>query len=186
MAERGETERLINLLDAMEPGERELWLRMTNCLNQTPRDVAGNYETRKLLRWSANQEGVYHMANQPHVLIMYSTIDRDRAENEPECLRAAFLKYLDGDHVSMDADVSKKGMLRKIEDLVQKEPSGLIVAVISHGKDGFIQVGEDKDSADKVSIQEILNQMSGTKDKELLPGKPKVCFKCVSNKKRFA
>ena len=126
------------------------------------------------------------MANQPHVLIMYSTIGRDRAENEPECLKAAFLKYLDEEHVSVaPPNVSKEGMLSKIDEYVKKKPSGLIVAVMSHGRDGFIQVGENEDSADKVSIQEILNQMCGTKDKELLPGKPKVCSKYVSTKKRL-
>ena len=183
LARKGDTETLKKLLDALDHGQRNHCLRLENCLQQTPLDIASTYETRELLRWSAYQEGVYHMANQPHVMIMYSTIDRDRAENEPECLKAAFLKYLDKDHVSVHADASKKEMLSEIDERVKKKPSGLIVAVISHGKDGVIQVGKHeegkKPKKEKVKIQEILNQMCGTKDKELLPGKPKVYFKYV-------
>lgn len=164
LSDRRDSGRLSKLLDAFDPSQREQILSYRDINGRTPREVACSYEVRQLLEWSSAQEGFYYLPKQPVVLIMYSTTDREGAEEERLELSKVFPQF--NVRVRKKKDPRKQQMLDEIR-MAQMEDdiSALIVIIMSHGVQGAV-CASDGD----VKIQDILRQMCVP----FLEGKPKV------------
>ena len=135
-----------------------------------------NKEAHTIQRWSkvdlndfidchCVSEESYPLARPPRCLIFYSTKNRkEESEEEKDHIVSYFSER------SLPFEVIKNPITREIFAKVsrstsQKNLSGLIVFVLSHGVKGSVQVEDGL-----LEIREIINQMcSGTY------GKPKVC-----------
>ena len=164
LTRRQDSERLNKLLSAVDPSQRQAILSLKDINNKTPLDVAFSYEVRQLLNWSSSQEGFYYLPTPPVVLIMYSTEDRQGAEEERMELSKVFPDF--NVDVRERRDLRKQQMLDEIRMAQMKEDiSALIVIIMSHGVHGAV-CASDGD----VRIQDILRQMCAP----FLEGKPKV------------
>ena len=167
LTHRQDSERLRKLLSALDPTQRQAILSLKDINNKTPLDVAFSYEVRQLLNWSSSQEGFYYLPTPPVVLIMYSTEDRQGAEEERMELSKVFPDF--NVDVRERKDLRKQQMLDEIRMAQMKEDvSALIVIIMSHGVHGAV-CASDGD----VRIQDILRQMCAP----FLEGKPKVWIK---------
>ena len=167
LTHRRDSERLRKLLSALDPTQRQAILSLKDINNKTPLDVAFSYEVRQLLNWSSSQEGFYYLPTPPVVLIMYSTEDRQGAEEERMELSKVFPDF--NVDVRERRDLRKQQMLDEIRMAQMKDDiSALIVIIMSHGVHGAV-CASDGD----VRIQDFLRHMCAP----FLEGKPKVWIK---------
>ena len=167
LTHRRDSERLRKLLSALDPTQRQAILSLKDINNKTPLDVAFSYEVRQLLNWSSSQEGFYYLPTPPVVLIMYSTKDRQGAEEERMELSKVFPDF--NVDVRERRDLPKQQMLDEIRMAQMKDDiSALIVIIMSHGVHGAV-CASDGD----VRIQDFLRHMCAP----FLEGKPKVWIK---------
>lgn len=116
--------------------------------------------------WSEGQEGFFYLPTPPVVLIMYSTEDRQGAEDE----RLQLSEVLPDFNVQTRerSNLRKQQMLDEIRlAQMNDDISALMVIIMSHGQQGAV-TATDGD----LSIQDILRQMCVP----FLEGKPKVSF----------
>ena len=164
LAEKRDHTRLHKLLQAFDDRQRQEILPYIDKSEKTAFEVARSYEIRQLLGWSSSQEGFYHLPTPPVVLIMYSTEDRQGAEEERMELSKVFPDF--NVDVRERRDLRKQQMLDEIRMAQMKDDiSALIVIIMSHGVHGAV-CASDGD----VRIQDILRQMCAP----FLKGKPKV------------
>lgn len=144
----------------------------TSCLaikdirGRTAVEVTRSYVVREQLMWSEGQEGFFYLPTPPVVLIMYSTEDRQGAEDE----RLQLSEVLPDFNVQTRerSNLRKQQMLDEIRlAQMNDDISALMVIIMSHGQQGAV-TATDGD----LSIQDILRQMCVP----FLEGKPKVSF----------
>ena len=172
LARRGTDDKYVvtlkRLLGEMSPGERSYWLNVENFAHKKPVEVCVSYETKLLLDCASMNQDRYFMPTPPQVLIFYSTINREGADQEAKNLEEAFhgLMGKQSSYVQLIKDPSKNELLKKIDDvaLTSAAPSGLFVIVIAHGKDGNVQVGKDEERKEPLKIQDILDRMCELKE----------------------
>lgn len=158
-------EAMKKLLEASTVDIRNQFLSAHDFAGRTPLQLANTYKLRQLLEWSDSQEGFYYLQTPPVVLVMYSTENRDGAEQESQDLERVISEFkLD---VCTKVNPSKDEMTSAILDSVASHDvvSALIVIIMSHGAQGVI-CASDGD----VRIQDILLQMQGA----IPDGRPKV------------
>ena len=138
-----------------------------NFAGRTPLGMACDYKIRGLLEWSDSQEGFYYLLSPPVVLLMYTTENRDGAEQESQSIERAFPEF--NIPISKMENPTRLDMTSAILNSVEghDDVSALIVIIMSHGAQGVV-CASDGD----VSIQDILLQMQGAVAQ---PGRPKVC-----------
>ena len=164
LTSRNDCARLRKVLQAFDDQQRQNILSHMNTSGKTALETAKPYEVRQLLAWSSSQEGFYYLPTPPVVLIMYSTEDRQGAEEERMELSKVFPDF--NVDVRERRDLRKQQMLDEIRMAQMKDDiSALIVIIMSHGVHGAV-CASDGD----VRIQDILRQMCAP----FLQGKPKV------------
>ena len=167
LTSRNDCARLRKVLQAFDDEQRQNILSHRNKSGKTALETAKPYEVRQLLAWSSSQEGFYYLPTPPVVLIMYSTEDRQGAEEERMELSKVFPDF--NVDVRERKDLRKQQMLDEIRMAQMKDDiSALIVIIMSHGVHGAV-CASDGD----VRIQDILRQMCAP----FLEGKPKVWIK---------
>ena len=164
-------ERVPNCLEAIKKLLQSCPLEVKNRLlshrnfaGKTPLHIATNYNMRRFLEWSDEQQDGY-LQTPPVVLLMYTTENRDGAERESQNLERALPEF--GLEVCKVVNPSKEEMTSAILQSVEgkDDVSALMVIIMSHGAQGIV-CADDGD----VSIQEILLQMQGA----VAEGRPKV------------
>lgn len=165
LAQRGDCDRLQKLLDSMDDQMRNDMMSLKDINLKTPYNYATEYKVRHLLEWSSRQDGFYYLPKPPKVIVMYSTDDRDGAEQEVDSLEKALPKF----RVKpiMRKDPTKNTIVDTIRQSQIEDISGLIVIMMSHGVQGAVCTADDD-----ISIQEILQTMCSP----TIDGKPKVCL----------
>ena len=151
-------------LSKLSENDRIKALSCRNNNGKTPHGVAKSQRLKSMLSWAKKQKGYYYLPTAPEVLIMYSTIDREEAEEESNPLE----QVLSGFRLqpTVKRDLTADEMLSEIRNtIVNKDISGLIVVVMGHGVKGAI-CAKDKN----LRYQDILSQMCHPD----LEGKPKV------------
>ena len=118
--------------------------------------MACDYKIRRLLEWSDAQEGFYYLLSPPVVLLMYTTENRDGAEQESQSIERAFPEF--NIPITKVENPTKQDMTSAILKSVEgrDDVSALIVIIMSHGAQGVVCAADGD-----VSIQDILLQMQG-------------------------
>lgn len=131
---------------------------------KTPYQKSSN-TVRTLFRWIKRQQGFYFLPTPPTVLIMYSTENREGAEEECRDLLSILPKF--NVKTTVKKNLTKDEMMQAIRDAQDQDDqlSALIVIVMCHGQKGAIWA---RDGA--VNIDKLLLQMNSGK----VNGKPKV------------
>ena len=164
LTSRNDCARLRKVLQAFDDQQRQNILSHMNTSGKTALETAKPYEVRQLLAWSSSQEGFYYLPTPPVVLIMYSTEDRQGAEEERMELSKVFPDF--NVDVRERRDLRKRQMLDEIRMAQMKDDiSALIVIIMSHGVHGAV-CASDGD----VRMQDILRHMCAP----FLEGKPNV------------
>lgn len=157
---------MVKLLNAMDENKRVDMLARKNFGGLTPMNLAKSYDFRHLIEWSEAQQGFYYLPTPPCVLVMYTTENRDGAEQERDDLLKALPEFNLRVEIRTNPEASE--IIGTITDVQSQHPdmSALIVIIMSHGGRGTVCSG----SGVEVKIQDILQQMSSP----ALEGKPKV------------
>lgn len=166
-------EDLINLLNG---GQCRTLLCQKDREGNTPTMRASTPAAKYLLECAdSTKSGSYYIPSPPTVLIMYTTQNRDGAEEERENL----VKVLPEFEVEpiIKENLTRLEMLEAIRDAQRRDRiSALVVIIMTHGAQGTVQATDRP-----VAINEIMLQMNS----ECLDGKPKVgTVLCVNSIER--
>ena len=158
---------MVKLLNAMNENKRVDMLASKNFGGLTPMNLAKSYDFRHLIEWSEAQQGFYYLPTSSCVLVMYTTVKREGAEQEKDDLLKALPEF--NFRVKIRTNPEPSEMIGAITDAQCQHPemSALIVIIMSHGSRGTVS----SRSGVEVKIQDILLQMASP----ALEGKPKVC-----------
>lgn len=133
--------------------------------SKTARDLSSSGLTRDWLDQAGKYPGsFYHLMSPPRVLIFYNTIDRERAEEEKNCVENFFQERKFP--YSVKKDPTEAEIFRCISEVKEDHSiSGLMVFIMSHGGKGKIYV-----KGGNMSVQDIVTHMYSKRT----DGKPKV------------
>lgn len=162
---RDPTENLKELLNLLSTGQRQELLCQKDSNGNTPVMVARSLAVKELLDSSDTTESRnYFTPFPPTVLIMYTTLDRDGAEDERRNLEKVLPEF--EVEPIIKKDLSKSEMLEAIREVERRENiSTLVVIIMTHGAKGIVHATDGP-----VAINDILLQLNP----ECLEGKPKV------------
>lgn len=164
LARRNDSDRLLKLLNSLDSKRREELISSKDNSGKTALDVANSYSIRHILEWSFSQEGFYYLQTPPAVLVLYSTDERETAEQEMLELRRVLPQF------NVDVIERKNPSKQQIFDAIRvaqlgTQISALVVFIMSHGTKGYVCASDGN-----ISIRDILLQMCVPD----LEGKPKV------------
>lgn len=149
--------------------KRDTVLLKMNKQREKPEDVASSPELCQTLKDLRLRIGVYPMYSPPVCVIIYSTKERTRAAEEVEwCQR--FCKHLGiiepiNPRADKEEDLTEEEIRIAILGAIDRGPSCLIVAILSHGDGGRFASGTEL-----INIKQITQWM----DHPAMGGKPKV------------
>lgn len=137
--------------------------------------AGGNQALRLYLCWLENFPDFYLLEKEPTMLISYTLKEREVVgDREVESIKNA-VKGMPID-VHEEKDLSRIGLLKRIEELSRFDPSAFILVVMAHGYSGCVQMDDDI-----IPIKDILECM-----RKHLQNKPKVTLnleRCLTTKK---
>ena len=132
---------MVKLLNAMDENKRVDMLARKNFGGLTPMNLAKSYDFRHLIEWSEAQQGFYYLPTPPCVLVMYTTENREGAEQEKDDLLKALPEF--NLRVKIRTNPEPSEMIGAITDAQCQHPdmSALIVIIMSHGGRGTVCQG---------------------------------------------
>lgn len=167
-AEHGSVETVQKIIDAIPRSLADWLLKMKDESDMVASSYTGGTKQECLELGNSSPLKFYHLSAPPEVLIFYSTMRRDGAEDEQACIVSYYEER--GIICGIRRDPTQDEIFSAITEAKTENVSGLIVYLMGHGKEGFVEIkGLEAVGCDLIEINEVMRHMSGGMD-----GKPKV------------